>query len=282
MLLLHTATPTAGIHLHLPDQVYHRYHAASLSSSSARRLWWSGITPRQFRHEQLYGAPDTDTLEFGRAVHTLTLGSGPPVMRLEFRDWKTKRAQELRRWYRQTGRIPLLAHGYDKAHAMAAATRAHPALVPLLAEGWQEVSFYWPDPRTGLMLRARPDWLHPVDDEGGVEVVELKTTDSADPEDFAWSVLRYGYHLQQDWYQQGIRACGLVVRRFLFAAVSKHPPHVVSVCELYPDDIAEAAEENRRAVNLYARCLDTDDWPAHGAGVHRIRLPRRANLRYRH
>ncbi|MBF6341277.1 PD-(D/E)XK nuclease-like domain-containing protein [Nocardia abscessus] len=281
MLALHSATPTAGIHLQLPERVYHLRDLASLSSSGARRLWWSGITPCQFRYEQLHGAPDTEALEFGRAVHTMALGSGPLVVRLEFRDWKSKRAQALRRWHRQAGRIPLLHRTFDKAQAMAAAVRTHPALVPLLSEGWQEVSFYWPDPLTGLMLRARPDWLHPSVD-GGVVVVDLKTTDSADPEDFAWSVLRYGYHLQQDWYQQGIAGCGLVVRHFLFAAVSKHAPHVVSVCELHPSDIAEAAEENRRAVNLFARCVGTDTWPDHGPGIHRIRLPRRANLRLRH
>ncbi|MEV0297104.1 PD-(D/E)XK nuclease-like domain-containing protein [Nocardia sp. NPDC050710] len=278
--LLDTAEPTAGIHLLVPDRVYH-HSLFSLSSSQARRLWWSGITPRQARHEQLFGSPDTDTFEFGRAVHTETFGFGPPVVRLEFRDWKTNRAQELRRAHRAAGHIPLLPRTYDKAVAMAAAVRDHPALVPLLTTGWPEVSFYWPDPATGLMLRARPDWLHPADD-GGVIVVDLKTTDSADPEDFAWSVLRYGYHLQQNWYSTAITTFRLAVRRFLFAAVSKHPPHVVSVCELDPDDVLAAGGENRRAIDLYARCLASDTWPDHGPGIHRIHLPRRANLRYRH
>ena len=280
--LLAAAPPDPGIHLHLPDHIYHQRDEWCLSSSQARRLWWSGITPRQFRHEQLHGSPDTDTLEFGRAVHTIALGSGPQVIELDFKDWKTNRAKELRRHHRLAGQIPLLPGNFAKAHAMSTAVRAHPALIPLLARGWQEVSFYWPDPVTGLMLRARPDWLHPSDDDHGVTIVDLKTTDSADPDDFAWSVLRYGYHLQQDWYTEAVLAAGMWVRRFLFAAVSKHPPHVVSVCELYPEDLIEAAQENRRAIDLYDHCQHTDHWPAHGAGIHRIRLPRRANLRIRH
>lgn len=215
-------------------------------------------------------------------MHTETFGFGPPPVCLDFRDWKTNRAQELRRAHRAAGHIPLLPRTYTKAVAMATAVREHPALVPLLSTGWPEVSFYWPDPDTQVMLRARPDWLHPTPDDAAVIVVDLKTTDSADPEDFAWSVLRYGYHLQQHWYTTALTAAGLVVRQFLFAAVSKHPPHVVSVCELDPEDVAAAGKENRRAIDLYARCLDTDTWPDHGPGIHRLRLPRRANLRYRH
>lgn len=282
---LHTATPTKGIHLYLPDHVYHRHDDFGLSSSLARRLWWSGITPRQFRYEQLYGSPDTDALEFGRAVHSIGLGSGPLVVELDFRDWKTNLAKQKRLEHRLAGRIPLLPGSFAKAKAMAAAVRAHPALMPLLARGWAEASFYSPDPATGLMLRSRPDWLHPTDDDEEVDVVDLKTTDNADPDEFAWSVLRYGYHLQRDWYTRVITASGLRVRRFLFAAVDKHPPHVVSVSELHPgdrDDFIDAAQENRRAIDLYDRCLRSDDWPAHGDGIHRIHLPRTSNRRYRH
>ena len=55
--------------------------------------------------------------------------------------------------------------------------------------------------------------------------------------------------------------------RFLFAVVSKHPPHVVTVCEIDPADLEDAASQNRAAVDLWARCLATDVWPDHGPAV---------------
>ncbi|WP_229434682.1 PD-(D/E)XK nuclease-like domain-containing protein [Nocardia farcinica] len=275
--LLTIAPTEPGVYEDLSENAYHA-DLNALSSSQARRLWL-GVSPRQFRHEQLNGTRDSDTLEYGRAVHTLTLHQGPPVVEVNAKDWKTKRAQQLRTAYRAAGAIPLLTQRYAEARAMATSARTHPTLAPLFDQGWAEVSFYWRDPDTGLMLRTRPDWLHPTAD-GGITAVELKTADSADPEDFAWSVLRYGYHLQQSWYQHGLAAHGLS-SRLLFAVISKQPPHVVTVCELDRADLVDAAHQNRRAINLYARCLAADRWPDYGPGIHRIRVPRRATLRYR-
>ncbi|WP_280426804.1 PD-(D/E)XK nuclease-like domain-containing protein [Nocardia carnea] len=278
MSALLTSPTEPGIHHNLPEDIYHG-DLASLSSSGARRLL--EISPRQFRHEQLHGTPDTDTFEFGRAVHSLALGFGARVVEVRARDWKTNKAKEERKRWRAEGAIPLLTTTFFKAHAMATAVREHPALAPLLGRGWAEISFYWRDPATATLLRARPDWLHPTTD-GAVVIVDLKTADSADPIEFGWAVRRHNYHLQQHWYQQGLLTHGLT-NTFLFAVVSKHPPHVVSVCVIdEPAALEEAAHDNRRAIDLYAHCRASGHWPDYGTDIHYIRVPRRAPLSFRY
>lgn len=62
-------------------------------------------------------------------------------------------------------------------------------------------------------------------------IVDLKTSASADPEDFRSSLTKYGYHWQSYWYKQAAAAVGMPCE-FYFAVISKQAPYEFSIITL--------------------------------------------------
>jgi hypothetical protein len=96
---------------------------------------------------------------------------------------------------------------------MAAALREHPVARALFDpdRGRPEQTLIWRDKRTGVMRRARLDWL-PDPGAGRLIIPDYKTCASAEPAALARAVAAYGYHQQDDWYRAGARALDLATR----------------------------------------------------------------------
>ncbi|WP_196812317.1 PD-(D/E)XK nuclease-like domain-containing protein [Nocardia sp. CNY236] len=241
-----------------------------MSNSGARRL--REITPRQWHYEQLHPlTKNIDVLEFGSAVHTLILGTGAPVIEVATENWQNTTAQRRRKHLRASGAIPLRTEHFNKAATMARAVRRHPLVAKLLESGAAETTVYWRDKLTNVMLRLRADWIH-INSRDQVIILDFKTTDSADPYQFARSVAKFGYDLQQDFYQRGFSTHGIRTT-FLFVAISKDPPHIVTVFELTDIDLKYASTDNRNTIDRYAQFLHSNTWPDYGPGIHPIRIP---------
>lgn len=256
-----------GLKAGISDEDYHA-DPATLSSTGARRLL---ECPARFRWERDNPRPASDAFDLGKVTHGLVLGEGGEVHVVHAADWRTKLAQEQRAACRKKGITPVLKADYDAAVAMRDAVMAHPTAADVFAEGHAELSGYWVDEATWVGLRFRPDWLTVLD--GQVTCVDLKTTVSADPREFARSVAKFGYHAQAAWYLDGLAAHGVDDARFLFVCVEKSAPYPVSVVELDADAIAEGYRVNRAAIDLYNRCMTADEWPSYGDYIHEISLP---------
>jgi hypothetical protein len=162
---------------------------------------------------------------------------------------------------------------YRTATRQAIALGAVPEVAALLGgAGAAEVSFFWADPETGITCKGRADWVFRTD--GGVILLDLKTTEDASPEAFGRSCARYGYHMQAAWYSDGWAACtGDNVLGFVFGAVESGWPHIAQAYMLDDDSTMKGRAENRRLLNQYAACLDSDTWPGYATEVHSINLP---------
>lgn len=246
------------------------YHAdrVSLSSTGARKLL---ACPARFRWERDNQSPPSKAFDIGRVVHTLVLGVGGEVVVVDADNWLTKAAKEQRAAAYESGATPLLTAEYDAALAMRDAVMAHPVAAELFSDGVAEQSGWWADEDTGITLRFRPDWMGNLQD--WPVCGDLKTTISADPQDFSRSVAKFGYNMQAAWYLAGLAAHGIADARFLFVCVEKTAPYPVAVIELDAEAITQGRIDMRRAIDLYKRCLDTDTWPAYGDGIHTISLP---------
>lgn len=275
-----TAPTVPGVYANVPEAVYHGdtprkvdgEHVGSLSSSAGRRLL--ELAPAEWRWEQDHPKDRevTEAMEQGSAVHTEVLGVGDPIVVVDAPDWKKKADQERRKEIRAAGGIPLLPKQLARVHAMRDAVRADPVAGPLFASGTPELSAYARDPQTGVMLRARVDWLRELG--GGRRVaLDLKTAESSDPEDFAKECAKFEYHVQQPWYEDVFELAEMPLSAWLWVVVAKRPPHLVSVCELPPRAIDLGREIKRRAIDTYARHADTDTWPGHAPVIHQIDLP---------
>lgn len=266
-----------GIYDHLTLEQYHAdmVPGASLSSSGARKLL-APSCPAKFDYDRRHPSPPTEAMEFGSAVHSITLGNGAEVVPVDAKSWQTKSAQAERLEIRASGRIPLLDAQFQTAHEMAVALRRHPLAAKLLdpSRGKAERSLFWRDEKTGVMLRARPDWLpEPVEGER-LLVPDIKTILEVDPESIAKSMANYAYPMQADFYESGVRALGIAQDvAFLFIFIRKTRPHLIQVVGVPDIDRNIAAAKNRRAIDLFAECTLTGKWPEYNPGIAYIDTP---------
>ncbi|MEU2799018.1 PD-(D/E)XK nuclease-like domain-containing protein [Streptomyces sp. NPDC007117] len=276
--------PAAGIAPGLyPDLLIETYHGdrASLSSSGARSLL-APSCPARFRYEQDHPRPRKATFDFGTAAHRVVLGDGPELVAVEADDWRTKAAREERDEVEAAGGVALLAADYDQVQHMADAIRRHPVASALFApgSGRPEVSVFWDDERSGVRRRARFDWL-PNPSPGRLIIPDYKTCRSAEPSALAKAVHEYGYHQQADWYRAAALAAQLGGEdtAFVFVCQEKTAPYLVTVFEPDMTALRIGAAKNRRAIETYARCVETGHWPGYTDDIAYLSLPTWAEIR---
>lgn len=263
-----TAAPSApGLYAGVPEEIYHG--GPGLSSSGARRLLQ--VTPHRWRWEQDNPKPPSEEMEFGTAVHTLVLGTGAPLVDTGYQKWQTNAAKERVAEIRAAGGVPMRPKDFDAAHTAAANVRAHETASRLLRGGVPELSAYARDPQSGVMLRARGDYVRFTDPRTAL-VDDLKTTSESGPDQFLWSVDKYGYHRQQAFYEFVFALLGIEIE-FVFVVICNVAPFEVFVVDLPRRAVDLGERDNRRAIDRYAECVLTDTWPSHADGIHHIDLP---------
>jgi hypothetical protein len=269
-----TAPTEPGLYAGVPEHVYHG-DRNSISSTQVRRLL--EVTPHRWQWERDRPRPPSSAMEWGTALHTLVLGVGMPPVDTGFDVWNTKASKEKVAEVRAEGGIPMKPNDFAAVHAAAENLRSHPEAARLLAAGVPELSAWARDPDTGVMLRARADWVHWMDERTAV-IGDVKKSNEPGPDEFAWSVDKYGYHRQQAFYQRvfGLRG---IHTAFVFLVVCSDAPFEPYVVDL-PDRAVELGErDNARALEIYAKCVADDSWPTHEPRIHEIDLPARAYKR---
>ncbi|MDQ0376632.1 PD-(D/E)XK nuclease-like domain-containing protein [Amycolatopsis thermophila] len=266
-----------GIYDDVPEEAYHAdpVPGGSLSSSGARKLLPPSC-PAIFEHDRKHHSEPNKDLDFGSAAHRKVLGCGPDLVVVDAKDWRTKAAQQAAEQARARGAIPLLPHQYERINAMAAALRNHEhagALLDPADGGRPEQTLIWED-RSGVMCRARVDWMRAIDHNGRLTIVDYKTARSAEPHAIQRAVYEHGYHQQEAFYRAGLRALDVADEIvFLFIFQEKEPPYLPTVVELDEEAVYWGDRLNRKAIRIYQECIATGYWPSYTDGVVPISLP---------
>jgi hypothetical protein len=260
------------------------YHAdpvvdGSLSSTGARIL--ATRTPAHFEHNRRHGRPDKADLDFGRVAHARVLGRGSDVAVIvgtgkDRNAWRTDADKAAVARARAAGKTPIRYKDHQAVEQMAARLREHATAGPLLARpGQHESVWVWRDPDTGVWRRLMADFLPDVPDGARRIVVDYKTCADASPAAFAKSMANYGYDQQGDWYCAGVHALDPRDEppQFVLIAQDKEPPYLVTVSYLDEQALARGAHRNRRALQLYAQCTATGQWPGYPVEPVELRLP---------
>lgn len=164
------------------------------------------------------------------------------------------------------GKTLLKQEDYDTIQHMAEAVHKHPASRFLLElPGQVEQTVRWRDDATEQDCKCRPDWRS----ADGRLVVDVKTTEHADPRMFAQSVAKFRYHVQSHWYLRGTGA-----EQFLFVAVEKSAPYLVAVYVATPEMVAAGARAADRDLALIAECKASGKWPGYPDTIQPLDLPR--------
>lgn len=249
----------------LTAEEYHRdpVVGGSLSSTGARMLT-PPRAPARFDYYRTHRRPEKRAFDFGHAVHSEVLGVGGEVVVLEFDNYNKNDARQQRDEAYAAGLVPLLAPEMERVKAATQAVRDHPVAGRLFARpGPVEQTLVWRDPLTGVMCRAMLDKQIPG---ARLIVVDLKTTQSAEPGAVSKTVATYGYHQQGDFYLTGAETLGLhngTEPAFVLVFVEVLPPHLVTVAQLDPNALVWGHRLNRQAIDIYCHCTATDRWPSY-------------------
>ena len=265
---------TLGLVRHMSIEAYHG--GAGLSRSqiedfllSPAHFWSRHIDPARPPAKKA-----TLDQEKGTLLHTLLLepdtfaqryAIGPDVDR-RTSEWKT-RALEV------APRELIKPEEHRAALGQVAGILADPERRQLFARGEPEVSAYWRDEETGLLMRCRPDWVHPAG-HNAVILIDAKTCGDASPAQFARQVARMGYHRQAALYSDGYgKAAGVAVVGFIFVAVETAWPYAASACILDDAGLDIGRAEVTNAIRGIAACMKENRWPGY-EGIEQIELPR--------
>ncbi len=275
-----------GLYDHVSSAVYHGQptEGASISSSGLRTIlldcpakYWatSPLNPDREPDEE------SAALNFGRAAHCLMLGE--PTFAEEFvvspyDDFRTKEARE---WRDGQERTIVRAEQMPQIEAMAKAVRASPSAARAFQNGRPEVSLFWQDEATGIMLKARPDWL--PDDPVTGYTQEYKTARSAAPRLIASQAFQLGYDMQAALCLDGIAAVtGKKPLGIAHVVQEKEPPYIAQLYLFGPDQIEIGRRRYRKALRIFAACLERHRagkppqiaWPAYSDAPMFFETPR--------
>ena len=209
----------------------------------------------------------SSALEFGKAAHSMVLGSGPQVVAKP--NLRTKEGRALRdRLVEQYGAddiVWLSADDVEKVQAM----RDMVGDFFTKLDGQPEVAMIAADPDTGLLIKGKADWLPSTPDPDGVlRIRDYKTTVKS-PDEFERSCWQYGYHIQAAFYMRLYRLTMPEYKGplgFEFVVQEKNPPfdwrvwrfdeHSPIITELAEPKICKALKQIKSFRDLYPDPLE--------------------------
>lgn len=273
-------TPEPGIYHGVSMDVYRQWDA--VNSSFLWRL--SRQSPRHAQYEREHPSDPTPAQQFGTLAHlailepnrfkdeVITLPSDAPRRPSErqrnARNPSESSIESINFWdeWEEKSRGKLVATS-DTMTELLEIERAVRVQIcsGLVTGGESEICLVWIDRDTGVKCKGRLDYLISGWD---TEILDLKTTEDASFIAFQNDIYRYGYYQQSAFYLDGFEAItGVRPRAFVWLAVEKEAPYIAKAWETESDSydvVLPGQAKYSEALEIYARCLETGEWPAYG------------------
>jgi hypothetical protein len=206
----------------------------------------------------------TPAMEIGTALHCRVLDGEAAFQSsyLKKPDGLSLATKEGKEWKANLGRKKALAAGgkddpWGSVEGMTEALRKLAWFSGDDAEyvKYNEVSIYWD--WEGVRCKARLDRV--LVKEG--IVLDLKTTDSVDPDLFTKKVVSLGYDFQAAYYAKAAEVAFGKPFKFIFAGVERKAPYTVDMFEVSDAMMEEANAKCVAALRLLKTCEATGEWP---------------------
>lgn len=273
-----SAIPTVGL-VAMPPEQYHADPCAapSLSSSIAHLLVAKSPAHAWLAHPKLGAQPveSTAAMDEGTLLHELILRPSEAQQRLVVvtaDNWRTKAAQEQRDTARAEGKLALLERDLMAALQASVEILRRFRDLGVVLSGASEVAAFWQERASdGTVVQCRGMFDHVLRTEG--VIYDLKKSRTAHPKAIRKHVEGYGYHIQATAYRRALEQiepghAGRVQFRWLF--VEATAPYGVTVAEPAGSMRALGDACWSQAVDTWAQCLATGEWPAYPREVQRI------------
>jgi len=238
----------------MPNKVYHSFKGVSSSmlhkiNRSPAHLAFA--EPKKTSRE----------MEIGTAIHAAILE--PELFERDYmllRDVTDRRASEYKQAVKALGSGERVLTGIeaDRVKGMQASIQSNSQAIRYLgAEGYAELTAIATCPTTGVIVRARFDWIT----MDGISI-DVKKTQDVRYEAFQKSIANYRYHVQDGFYSYVYELItGEPIKAFKFLAVEELAPNASKLYELD----SEAKQIGRRDaladLATYAACEQSQDWP---------------------
>lgn len=240
----------------LSNDLYHE--GPGISSTGLKEILKS---PAHYQASRVDRGGDSAALRFGRLVHMRLLEPELFNVMVVVRptvDGRTKDGKAANEAFaaKSVGKEVITQSEADALDVIAVAAAKNKLASSILGKGMAEVSVYWTDEATGVLCKARADLIR------GEAIFDLKTCYSAQPREFQKAVASYQYHLSAAFYLDGFETV-LPVKNFAWVALEKSPPHCFGFYAADQETIALGRSEYRRALETYAECEKSGEWPGY-------------------
>ena len=246
------------------------YHAGpGISSTGLKELLKS---PAHFR-AYLEDDRDTDAMRLGRLAHLKLLEpdvfEATCIYEPQWRhDGRTSAGKVERASFDDAaaGKLRIKAKDAETLRGMENAVMGNELALSILSGGVAELSIYWEDEQTGILCKARADYIK----DG--KIYDLKTCQDARRKAFQKDVANYRYHLSAAFYVDGFRSV-FGTTSFAWLAVEKERPHGIAFYSASDQVLDVGRREYREALNAFARCEQEKVYPSYPQRWHSLALP---------
>lgn len=243
------------------DMPMDAYHAHKALGSTGLKYGLKSMAHFKAYKDGLVKLKESRALDIGKVVHSCILEQdfsgyvkGPDV------DKRTKAWKEFEKDAKQSGKIVLSIQDYEQLKGMFDAFFKHPIATRAISKGKAEETFIAEDKSTGLLLKARPDYI--VESEKGNYIVNFKTAQAADRDSFERAIYNYRYDFSEAHYIDVIeQAIGLHITDSLFIVIEKEPPYLIGIYRSMDSMIERAMQRRRHLLNRIAECEKSGQWP---------------------
>jgi len=262
-------TPEPGIYYDVPFTEYFAWDA--VSNTILKEL--ADKSPLHAKYLKDHPRIDTPSFLIGRAAHCLALEPDRFESRYSIApecDKRTKAGKESWAAFceQSNGRDVLTSEQYESIKEVTGAIHTQ-VIDRFIQQGKAEVCIVWIDKATGLLCKARLDYVH----EERAFIVDLKTTTDANKDAFARDMWKYRYYQQAAFYAEGWKVTTGDESVFVFLPIEKNPPYAVGAYETGDYTMQAGRRAFREALDTYAECVATGRWPGYADSVELIDLP---------
>jgi len=242
------------------------YHGLKSYHSSTALKYLQAKSPAHFKAKyidpQAEQKEPTSAMILGTLVHCLLLTPAEyqkeflilPELNLRTNEGKEKKAELLAA---NPNKVLITDEQLSIAGAMCESARSNPQVKPLLESGHKEASFFWTCPFSGLNFKAK------CDSASSKQLIELKTTSDAGPENFARHAYNMNYDLSLIHYRQGIRTIMDVKPPAYFIVIESEAPYVTQVYKASDAMLETGHAKWLEAVTKLANGMQKQEWPGY-------------------
>ena len=243
---------------------------------SSTDLKWIAKSPAHYKYKKEHPTEDTPALLFGRAAHKYMLEKEDffnefavaPIVDRRTKDGKAK----WQLFIDQNDDKDIISNdSFMQIEEMREVLYSTPFVGKLLS-GDKEMSYFIEDELTGVLMKCRPDCTTEIGDTS--ILIDYKTTDSADSDDFMRQAIKLMYDMQMAYYKDILDALKGKKHTVIFIAQEKTPPYCVNILEANDYFIRSGRDMYRSMLNTYAECKETGDWYGYMQGsINTLGLP---------